>query len=175
MNINEFQQLKQYQDDYPDWFLSADSLTKNLIALNQGQFSVKKLKQVWRILPSRVAGKLRCAPRSMGIERQVLLYINDQPVIFAQTWMPYFSIRGDLLHIKNLQNNSLGAILFTQASCKRSPLHLFYRKIKTNLSCHKIDISNEKLTRESTLTVKDKPFLITESYLPPIKKGIYYG
>lgn len=54
--------------------------------------------------------------------RDVVLYIDDQPLIIARTAIPEQTLRGAGVRLKHLGNRSLGSYLFTQPSLQRTPL-----------------------------------------------------
>ncbi len=56
--------------------------------------------------------------------RQVILRLDDEPVVFARSVFPVSSLVGPLLRLRRLANQSLGAFLFARTDMRRSPFEL---------------------------------------------------
>lgn len=104
------------------WLLDHGSLTERLSSL--GTFRVKRLYQGWQ-RPLTSERRLLSQPtRRMALVREVLLLVDDVPVVFARSVFPVTSLTGRLTHLRQLQNTSLGAILFSHPSMRRSPFEV---------------------------------------------------
>ena len=109
---------------FRSWLLDDGSLTRRLMAMKRGQFRVTRLFQGWRTpLPSEQR-LLNIAPRQQALVREVVLSLDDQPVVFARSLFPHASLTGPLTHLRRLQNRSLGEILFRNPRMQRSPFEL---------------------------------------------------
>jgi chorismate--pyruvate lyase len=106
------------------WLLDEGSLTARLTGLQQGDFSVRRLSQQWELpLPSE--RRLLGMPlRQRGLVREVGLMRGDEVVVFARSVFPVTSLAGELGHLRQLQNKSLGSILFGHPGMRRSPFEL---------------------------------------------------
>ena len=92
------------------WLLDNSSLTARLIGLGLGEFSVRRLSQSWQV-PMASERRLLCAPdREVGLVREVILQLNESPVVFARSVFPNASLAGPLRHLRGLQNRALGNI-----------------------------------------------------------------
>ncbi|MCB1847641.1 MAG: chorismate lyase [Halieaceae bacterium] len=106
------------------WLLDEGSLTARLTGLQQGDFSVRRLSQRWeQPLPSE--RRLLGMPlRQRGLVREVALVLGSRTVVFARSVFPVTSLAGELGHLRQLQNKSLGSILFGHPGMRRSPFEL---------------------------------------------------
>lgn len=106
------------------WLADDGSLTARLSALAPGTFRVQRLYQGWAVpLPSE-RRLLASPPRQLALVREVALWLEGQPVVFARSVFPVASLCGSLGHLRRLQNRSLGAILFRNPAMRRQPFEL---------------------------------------------------
>ena len=106
------------------WLLDEGSLTARLIGLKQGVFSVRRLSQGWEV-PRLSERRLLDMPlRQRALVREVGLMLGEQTVVFARSVFPVTSLGGELGHLRQLQNKSLGSILFGHPGMHRSPFEL---------------------------------------------------
>ncbi len=104
------------------WLLDEGSLTERLSSL--GDFRVQRLYQGWQRPLASERRLLSQPPRRIALVREVLLLLGDIPVVFARSVFPVTSLTGELTHLRQLQNSSLGAILFNHPSMRRSPFEV---------------------------------------------------
>ncbi len=106
------------------WLLDDGSLTSRLIDLCQGSFRVQLVGQAWAVPRPSERRLLRLPARQTAIVREVLLMLDNQPVVFARSVLPVNILQGRLAHLRRLQNKPLGAILFRDPTMQRSPFEL---------------------------------------------------
>lgn len=106
------------------WLLDDGSLTGRLIASGGGQFSVQRLSQRWRTPRRSEQRLLDVGPRQRALVREVVLMIDERPVVFARSLFPVSSLTGELRHLRQLQHRALGAILFRYPAMHRSPFEI---------------------------------------------------
>lgn len=106
------------------WLLDDGSLTGRLIASHSGHFGVRRLRQEW-VTPRPSERRLLAIPlRQRALVREVVLTIDDRPLVFARSLFPVSSLSGELRHLRQLRNRALGAILFRFPQMHRSPFEL---------------------------------------------------
>lgn len=106
------------------WLLDDGSLTGRLVRMGRGRFAVRRLYQGWEV-PLVSERRLLALPnRRKALVREVVLLLEDRPVVFARSVFPISSLTGELGHLRHLQNRSLGAILFRHPLMQRSPFEL---------------------------------------------------
>ncbi len=106
------------------WLLDNSSLTARLEGLNAGQFSVRRLSQRWQVPRPSERQLLKAPERQVGLVREVVLELDETPVVFARSVFPHASLTGPLRHLRSLQNRSLGSILFQHPGLRRSQFEL---------------------------------------------------
>lgn len=147
------------------WLTDDGSLTTRLLALNSGQFRVRRLKQEWQVpLPSE-RRLLELPHRQLALVREVALTLDNAPVVFARSVFPVASLAGGLRHLRRLQNRSLGTILFSHPGMLRSPFELARipgdnRYLPTDLRQ-----ADPAWGRRSRFDIERKPLMVSEVFL----------
>lgn len=156
---------------YAPWLRDNDSLTAR-IQQRCETFSVQTLrsKQMNAAYDETV---LLGLPNNQKIfTREVYLYADFKPVVFAHSVVETQHLRGVWRSLKNLGTRPLGAVLFAHPMVHRAPLHYYalkshhvlYRRAVENL-----EIAPPKLwARRSVFTLHGAPLLVTEVFLPDI-------
>lgn len=166
-------------EDQLCWLLDAASLTQRLIQACDGRFHVELLDLDWAVpLPSEVQ-VLHMRQGRRALIRQVLLYCDEQPWVFARTVIPYSSLRGRARRLAFLGEKPLGAVLFADPGMRRGvlqvsellPMHPLYIQATQRLKRKPGHIWG----RRSVFYLGDKPLLVNEIFLPGIKscKSLY--
>lgn len=104
--------------------------------------------------------------------REVLLFGNQQPVVFAHSVLPRASLRGAWQGLGKLGNQPLGAALFANPSVKRAPLRykklfphqVLYQKATQHLSSKPAYL----WARRSVFSLNCATILVTEIFLPQL-------
>lgn len=107
-----------------NWLLDDGSLTSRLVQSGQGRFSVERLRQCWEFVRPSEARLLEIPQRQRALVREVVLRLDGRAVVFARSVFPVASLGGELGHLRQLQNKSLGAILFSHPGMRRTPFEL---------------------------------------------------
>ena len=157
--------------DVASWLFDPESLTARLISTCNGRFSVKLLS-VRRSTPTPdEIQALNLRYRSHAIIRQVLLYCDNTPWVYARTVIPMTSLRGALQGLVKLGNRPLGAVLFADKSMQRSEIE--FTVVNHQHPCYswtgfkgKRDIWG----RRSVFRLSNKPLLVSEFFLPDLFK-----
>jgi chorismate--pyruvate lyase len=104
--------------------------------------------------------------------REVFLYADGRPVVFAHSACARQHLRGAWAAVSGLGNRPLGTLLFTHPLVERRPLHYkalrgahpLYRRAAAVLG-HPPD---RLWARRSLFYLRDAPLLVTEIFLPEI-------
>lgn len=107
--------------------------------------------------------------------REVLLYGNGLPVVFAQSVLPRKSLQGEWRRLGKLGNKPLGAVLFANPKVRRTPLS--YKKLTPNHALYRNAIRH--LTsrpdflwaRRSLFSLHCNHIMVTEVFLPCLMGG----
>ena len=87
--------------------------------------------------------------------REVLLYSNEEPLIYAKSIIPLETIRLGLGVLGNLKENPLGDILFSNPEIKKE--YMLFSKFESN--------KKNFYGRKGIYTVKGFPFSVCEIFL----------
>ncbi|MCW8957218.1 MAG: chorismate lyase [Gammaproteobacteria bacterium] len=157
--------------DIASWLFDPESLTARLIANCNGRFSVKVLS-VKRCTPTPdEIQALKLRHRSHAIIRQVLLYCDDTPWVYARTVIPMTSLRGALQGLVKLGSKHLGAVLFADKTMRRSEIEVTV--LNQQHPCYSWTGFKGKQAiwgRRSVFRLSKKPLLVSEFFLPDLFK-----
>jgi chorismate--pyruvate lyase len=148
------------------WLLDEGSLTRRLIDLGDGDFAVQRLTQgVGRPLPSE--RRLLGLPSGQrALIREVALVCRGAPVVFARSVVPLTSLAGPLRYLKNLGNQSLGALLFRNPGLTRTRFELAALDGQCAYIHPSLRSQGKAWARRSRLVIANRPMLVSEVFLP---------
>ena len=147
------------------WLLDDGSLTGRLIELQQGAFAVRRLYQGWQVPLFSERLLLARKPRQQAIIREVLLTLDDRPVVFARSVFPIASLGGDLGHLRRLENKSLGAILFKHPGMRRSPFEIAHIAGDSDYLPPPLHQEKPAWARRCVFEIQGKSLLVSEVFL----------
>lgn len=151
------------------WLIDKESLTRCL-QQRYSDFYVKPLKLTYgkpNIDESALLNK-----HKLMLVRDVLLFGDGQPVVFAHSVLPKSSLRGAWNGLGKLGNKPLGAALFANPQVKRAqlrfkklaPHHVLYQHATQHLS----DKPAYLWARRSVFSLNCATILVTEVFLPQL-------
>lgn len=156
---------------YAAWLRDEGSLTARI----QQRCSLFKVMHLHSGLVPAVydeAALLGLCKQQKMYTREVFLYADNKPVVFAHSVVAAQHLRGAWHAIKNLGTRPLGAVLFAHPLVHRAPLHYLALKphhILYRRAVAKLNIAPPKLwARRSVFTLHGAPLLVTEIFLPDI-------
>lgn len=156
------------------WLFDSGSLTARMIAACRGQFRVELISQGWQRPMLNEALRLNMDPDRLALVRQVYLYCDDTPWVFARTVIPRTTLSGPQRHLANLGTRPLGAVLFAdphmrrdevEVACIRSGQRIFHSA--TRVLRGPVD---EIWGRRSVFYLDNKALLVNEVFLPEIRR-----
>lgn len=116
-----------FADDIPEpyrgWLLDSGSLTRRLKSICTKSFKVKVLKQIWDAPSGSEQQFLQCHGELANI-REVLLVVDDRPVVFARSVLPESSLTDKNRDLLRLGEKPLGEFLFSQPSLRRGQIEI---------------------------------------------------
>ncbi|MEH6608238.1 MAG: chorismate lyase [Halioglobus sp.] len=148
------------------WLLDDGSLTARLVAQGGSTFRVLRLAQYWQVPLASEQSLLSVPERQLALIREVILELGSKPVVYARSVFPVDSISGALRHLRQLQNRSLGSILFKHPGMRRSPFEL--AQLPGNSAYLPTNLHQPKAiwARRSRFDINHKPLLVSEVFLP---------
>lgn len=109
-------------DFWADWLFDSSSLTARLTALRPQGFKVQPLKQYYGHPTPIETRELNLKPGQSVWIREVILLLDDTPIVYARTAIPLSTLSGHEKLLQNLGSRSLGSFLFAQPHLKRGVL-----------------------------------------------------
>lgn len=155
------------------WLYDSDSLTQKLEATcERFHVQIRQQRKTSSLDPS-LSGYF--AKDSDILLREVFLYCDNTPVIFAQTEIPLSTFTQEELKLTEIGTQSLGKILFQDPNMRRGEIEVtqFSKKAQQQKfhSSLKLNCSHSLWARRSVFYINNKPLLISELFLPG--SGIY--
>lgn len=152
------------------WLHSQSSLTQKIRRLFQDQEVHVELLSLKPVLLSAHQCHLMDLPlRQYALEREILLYADDAPLIYAKTHMPITSLLGEHRRLRMLGNRVLGDYVFTHQSSVRESLWVFN---PINIVARGEEYPQTPY-RSSLFLLSEKPILVTEYFLPRLIEKIH--
>jgi len=164
------------------WLHDHGSLTRR-IRQRCDEFAVQPVRSGLARIAYDEAALLGIAPHRLAWSREVFLYADGQPVVFAHSTCAHEHLRGAWQAMHGLGNRSLGSLLFTHPLVIRQPLHfklldthhplhagrVLTRLVPDRLVGLKPGLQESPLwARRSLFTLRGAPLLVTEVFLPEI-------
>ncbi|MGA8862901.1 MAG: chorismate lyase [Gallionella sp.] len=153
------------------WLRDRGSLTQR-IRERCTHFAVHNMRSgLARIAPDESA-LLGLAPHQLAWSREVFLYADGRPVVFAHSALALAHLRSVWSEVRTLGNKPLGALLFAHPLVERRPLH--YRFLRSTHRLYRravamqADPPHRLWARRSLFYLGDAPLLVTEVFLPGI-------
>ena len=153
------------------WLRDRGSLTHR-IQQRCTHFAVRGVRSGLARIALDESALLGIAPQQLAYSREVFLYADGQPAVFAHSAFAHAHLRGAWSEVRMLGNNPLGALLFAHPLVERKPLHyqalrnphpLYQRAVKVLK-----DPPHRLWARRSLFYLRDAPLLVTEVFLPAI-------
>lgn len=151
-----------------DWLFDPTSLTARLKQHCQ-TFYVEVLGQEVIACPANEACEIVRTGEKV-LAREVLLYCDNKPHVFARSLLPLTSLTGEQTLLAELGNKPLGQVIFNNPSLERKLIQIaaFSRQssvgqLAENLS---LTVSNTLWGRRSLFYLEDKPLVVAEVFLP---------
>lgn len=153
------------------WLHDRGSLTRR-IQQRCTSFNVRNVHSGLANIPQDESALLRIASKQLAYVREVYLYANDHPVVFAHSVVAREHLHGTWADVRGLGNKPLGAMLFAHPLVERKPLHykaLRYSHPLYQHAAHVLSAPPRRLwARRSLFYLHDAPLLVTEVFLPEI-------
>ncbi len=153
------------------WLHDHGSLTQR-IQQRCKKFSVQAMRSGLARVAYDEATLLGIAPHRLAYSREVFLYANGKPVVFAHSTCAAKELRGAWQAMRGLGNRSLGTLLFTHPLVKRQPLYYkalrYHHPLYKNATAILGDAPQRLWSRRSLFYLQGAPLLVTEVFLPQI-------
>jgi chorismate lyase len=155
------------------WLRDPGSLTLR-IQRRCTDFAVHKVHSGLARIPRDEARLLGVIPHHMAFTRDVFLYADGLPVVFAHSTCAATHLRGAWSAVGGLGNQPLGALLFSHPLTERKSLH--FKLLKRSHALYKraaatlTNPPDSLWARRSLFYLHGAPLLVTEVFLPEITR-----
>ncbi len=146
------------------WLLDEGSLTARLQGM--GRFHVEVLRHGWQAATPEERRRLGLPPRSATLVREVLLYCEGMPRVYARSILPAATLRGGHRHLRRFGARSLGAHLFRRGQPRREPFELLQLPAGSHLPGMTTATAVPLWARRSVFYLAGRPLLVAELFLP---------
>lgn len=161
-------------DDIARWLFDPGSLTSRLIDHCAGRFYVRVLSQGWQRPRRDEAQRLGMRIGHMALVREVLLYCDDTPLVFARSVIPRTTLTGRQKFLATLGNRPLGAALFSDPAMRRDELEVSCLRAPAAVYPALAELDTGHMCvwgRRSVFYMGGKPLLVAEMFLPSLYAG----
>jgi len=156
---------------FAPWLRDRGSLTQR-IQQRCSRFAVRGVRSGLARIALDEAALLGVAPPHLAWSREVFLYADGIPVVFAHSACARQHLRGAWSAVSGLGNRPLGALLFAHPLVERRPLH--YKALRSTHPLYRRAVAvlgyapGRLWARRSLFYLHGEPLLVTEVFLPEI-------
>jgi chorismate--pyruvate lyase len=134
-------------------------------------FSVRPVRSGLARIAYDEAVALNLQPRQRAYSREVFIYADNKPVVFAHSTCALRHLRGHWSALAGLGNQPLGAMLFTHPLVERNAL--YFKVLRKSHPLYQSaaksgDLPDVLWARRSLFVLNKAPLLVTEVFLPGI-------
>jgi len=155
-------------DHLQSWLLDPNSLTARLKS-HCHHFRVELLGQRVEFCQASEAVAL-IQPGEQVLVREVLLFCDEKPQVFARSLLPLSSLTGAEQALANLGTQSLGQVLFNNPSLERQTIEVAEFDLNSCVAklAHDLQLNTESNLwgRRSIFVLENKPLMVAEVFLP---------
>lgn len=152
-----------------DWLFDPTSLTARLNQHCQS-FHVEVLGQEVIACPADEACEIVSAGEKV-LAREVLLYCDNQPHVFARSLLPLTSLTGEQELLAELGDKPLGQVIFNNPSLERKLIQIAPFNEQSSVGqlaqALALSVSETLWGRRSLFYLEAKPLIVAEVFLPP--------
>ncbi len=158
---------------YNQWVYDQGSLTEKLSSICTGELSVKVLHHSFVDCTEKASKALNITTGTSVLHREVMLCDGDSPLVFASSLLPEIALKGRFDELRYLGSRPLGHWIFSEPILTRSEIHTIDLPSDSYLFSRLSPKprNNSIISGRKTLfTGPDKPFLVSEFFLPSIQE-----
>ena len=152
------------------WIQETGSLTKRLRSIYGSGVSVSVLSQSWRVPFFSESRLLHQREQRVCLVREVLLHLDDMPLVLARTVIPRQSLKINH-HLTHLGSRPLGEVLFAYPTLKRVVSQSTL--VPPTLWAKQQHIQQAIWGRRTVYEIHHKQLLVSEFFLPSVQNNEY--
>lgn len=157
--------------DLMPWLTEPDSLTEKLQMAFPGSFRVDVLWHDFAQPTQEEKERLALPGDEPVLIREVCLYCNEIPRVFARSIIPADTLEGGNESLKTFGAQSLGALLFSHPRSIRGEFELAQAELSPGFATElgaSIEEGAKVWGRRSSFLLRNKPLLVAEFFLPSL-------
>lgn len=155
-------------DNLSQWLFESGSLTQKLKS-HCREFSVKILAKSERMLTEDEMLLFGCEQQTVQV-REVLLYCDEKPAVYAQSLMPLSQLPDSVVKLVKLGEKPLGEVIFNEPGMTRSEIEVcpFDGQSEVAVLSERIGlpVSHTLWGRRSCFHIDGYALLVCEVFLP---------
>jgi len=156
------------------WLNEKGSLTKRLRSVYGNRLTVRLLYHHWKPAFAEECQELNVAHHRYQLIREVLLHIDDTPLVLARTILPEHTIRIAHRNLSHLGTRPLGEVIFAypdlelrQRYFSQVPRHIWSSTVQSEFP-----LGQSVWGRRTLYAIHNQPLLVSEFFLPTMLKKI---
>lgn len=152
------------------WLYEAGSITQRLRDYYGPYVKVQVLNNQWQ-RPFISESQLFKVPSSRYmLTREVLLSVDDIPLVLARTLMPLATIRSAHRNLSHLGTRPLGEVIFSYPKLERLELQISQVHVRQwcKTICQQAQINHALWGRRTIYAIHRHPLLVSEFFLPDL-------
>jgi len=151
-----------------NWLFDPTSLTSRLKS-HCTKFRVEVIgQQIENCHAEEAKGSIRA--NEEVLIREVILYCDELPQVFARSLLPLKSLTGEQQQLANLGTQPLGQVLFNDPKLERQSIEVacFNQQSTVGQFCHQLNLTytHNLWGRRSLFILNNKPIMVSEVFLP---------
>ena len=155
------------------WLEETGSLTKRLRSVYGPHLAVKLLFHRWKPAFAEECQRLKVAHHRYQLIREVLLYVDETPLVLARTVLPEATIRIAHRNLSHLGTRPLGEVIFAYPDLELR--HRYFSLTNANIWTPAVQdqfqIKQAIWGRRTLYAIHNQPLLVSEFFLPAILKN----
>jgi len=152
------------------WINEPGSITQRLRQQYGNSVRVQVLHQHWQRAFISESRLLNIPPAKYILNREVLLYAGDTPLVLARTIIPKSTLLSAQQNLSHLGNRPLGEVIFSYPKLKRLALEVAEIKQQhwTTTIQKQANIQQDLWGRRTVYSLHQHPLLVSEFFLADI-------
>lgn len=147
------------------WLLDQGSLTQRLVAATRGNFRVAVLNAAWGTAGFSESKLLGLKNREAVFVREVILYCNNQPWVFARSVLPHRFLHTKNRHLRKLHSRPLGEVLFASVGMQREDFEIARISSKQLNLPESLQQQSIFWGRRCRFELNNQPLMVSEIFL----------
>lgn len=152
------------------WIYEKNSLTHRLRQSFGYSLTVEILFHCWRPAFLSECRLLGLPHQQYNLTREVLLRVDEKPLILARTILPEKTIKIAKQNLSHLGTKPLGEVIFSYPKLQRLELNISYVSplAWTNCLLDKVNIKQDIWGRRTVYAIQKQSLLVSEFFLPNV-------